>query len=327
MHRDLEKWLSDTWNGREKIFEGLSKNGRAILAQPIGKHQGIQKVYSLYTAGGEDVVVTGGDGDLPAALRELAKLVNAKQANCVIQSEGWIDASVEDLMELAGGSTLTFQITDEEGELKLVQISPDTLDWDFIHVRHPIKFPSGGTDQRIYLNLSLMGRGSSFREIVELVYDHPGFRSAKVMLTDGDPRNDTALLYLAGEVAVKYAIGVLTNYQKVHKGAFRPALPRLTAPEAGLVGVGRGMEPPDFAVIRRGGKYYKKTAAMSFGWWRAALIFMALDRTKWDRSGQGEAERLKAFKRRAEKYFVAAGIDPDNPSVQKNPTTLSEYVG
>jgi hypothetical protein len=54
---------------------------------------------------------------------------------------------------------------------------------------------------------------------------------------------------------------------------------------------------------------------------------MALDRTYWTRPGQNDSERCDAFKRRAVKYFRAAGIDPDNPSVQTNPDNLPEYSG
>jgi hypothetical protein len=85
------------------------------------------------------------------------------------------------------------------------------------------------------------------------------------------------------------------------------------------------MEPPSYAVIRQGGNYYKLRASMSFGWWRSALIFMALDRTYWTREGQSDSQRCAAFKRRAAKYFRAAGIDPDNPSVQTNPDNLPDY--
>ena len=66
---------------------------------------------------------------------------------------------------------------------------------------------------------------------------------------------------------------------------------------------------------------------MSFGLWRSALIFMALDRTYWTRAGQSDSERRDGFKRRAAKYFRAAGIDPNNPSVQTNPDNLPEYSG
>ena len=325
MHRDLEAWLDLAWNKREEIFTGYAKNGRAILAEDVGKHRGVGRVYAMYNAPDAGLGVVPARGDVAEALEEIVRLVTNKQANCKIQSTQFVTCSVEELKLLAGGEEVTWELKDDEGEMELIRVSQATMKWDFIHIRHATQWESRGIDQRIYLNLALIGRGRNFRRIVEMVYDLPGFRSAKVVLSDEDPRTDTALIYLAGEAAALAAIESLREFQRRHAAAFRPALPRLTAPEAGLIGVGRAMEPPDFALIKRGDTFYKRTSAMSFGWWRAALIFMALDRTKWERAGQGDAQRLRGFKRRAVKYFVAAGIDPDRPSVQVNPANLREY--
>jgi hypothetical protein len=323
MHSDLKAWLAEAWGARDRIFKGLKKNGRAILTGDIEKHPGVQVVYGMYAT--PEVLAASSDvARIADALDELVSLMNAKQAACLIQADAWVPASADDLTKLAAGQNLNYIAYDSKRRPVTRQVSHDSLDWEFLHFKNPAG-AQGGTDQRIYMNLALNGRGRHFREIVELVYGHAGFRSAKVILTDEDPRNDTALLYLAGQAAVDFALDAIARYQATHRTAFRPALPKLTAAAGGLTGVGRGMEPPDFALIRRRGNYYKRTGAMSFGYWRAALIFMALDRTIWQRDGQDDSQRLKAFERRTLKYFRAAGIDPNNPSVQVNPKSLQEY--
>ena len=66
--------------------------------------------------------------------------------------------------------------------------------------------------------------------------------------------------------------------------------------------------------------------AQSFGFYRASLIFMALDRTRFKVPGQTDNDRADAFKRRAAKYFLAAGIDPDRPSEQSAPKNLKKLA-
>jgi hypothetical protein len=187
--------------------------------------------------------------------------------------------SPTDLRDLANGTSLTLSVKPrKEDDPDIFVISPQLIVHKFIHVIHKTNYDKP-MDQRLYLNLSADGRGAHFAAIVDSVYDHEGFHSSKVSCPGSAPRNDTALLYLADKAAVNVAVDRLKAFQKSHVGAFLPALPRLTEPVAGLVGVGYGMEPPSYAVIRQSGNYYKLRAAMSFGWWRSALIFMALDRT------------------------------------------------
>jgi hypothetical protein len=328
MHPDLEKWLNDVWQRRNEIFKGFTQTGRAIHQQPLEEHKGVGRIYSMYT-NDESAGAAGSGGDgagLSVFLLDVAKIIEKRQAICEIQSRGFWPASAEALVNVANGNSLTWswepRDADDPGEFV---VSPQSIIYDFIHVRHKINYAKKGIDQRIYLNLAADGRGAHFAAIVDAVYDHDGFRSSKVSCPGSPPRNDTALLYVAGEAAVKFALERLKEFQKSAPGAFLPGLPRLTSPVAGLVGVGRGMEPPSYAVIRQGGNYYKLRASMSFGWWRSALIFMALDRTYWTREGQSDSQRCAAFKRRAAKYFRAAGIDPDNPSVQTNPDNLPDY--
>lgn len=330
MHSDLEKWLNEVWQKRNEIFKGFTQTGRAIHQQPIENHKGVGRIYSMYTKGETAGAGTasGDSAGLPAFLLDVAKFVERRQAICEIQSRGLWPVSAEGLINLANGKSLTWswepRDADDAGEFV---ISPESVVYGFIHVRHKINYARKGIDQRIYLNLAADGRGAHFTAIVDAVYDHDGFRSSKVSCPGSPPRNDTALLYMAGEPAVKFAIDRLREFQKTVPGAFLPGLPRLTNPVPGLIGVGRGMEPPPYAVIRQSGEYYKLRSSMSFGWWRSALIFMALDRTYWSREGQSDSQRCAAFKRRAAKYFRAAGIDPDNPSVQTNPDTLPDYPG
>ena len=90
-----------------------------------------------------------------------------------------------------------------------------------------------------------------------------------------------------------------------------------------MPGVALGMEPPGLAVIRSGGEYYAEEMGQSFGFYRAMLIFMALDRTHFTRAGQTDQQRCAAFKNRAAKYFPQAGIDPDRPAEQSEPKDLN----
>jgi len=330
MHSDLNLWLEKVWAERATVFSGFRQTGRAIHQMPLESHSGINRVYGMYTAGASD---SGGASDssaadMPTFLKNIAQLVEELSAKCIIQYGGkFVEASVGELRSLASGDSLFVDEAKPADELEVSRISPDSIRYGFIHVLHGTN-SAKATSQRIYLNLAVKSRGLNFAEIVRAVYGHPGFRSSKVAGQEGGPRNDSALLYLADEAAVKFALGAIASIQEANPGAFQAGLPRLTNPAPDLTGVGRGMEPPSYAVIRQGGKYYKMTSPMSFGLWRAALIFMALDRTYWTRPGQSEDRRRMGFKRRAAKYFRAAGIDPDNPSVQIRPDSpLPEYPG
>jgi hypothetical protein len=327
MHPDLDKWLNDVWQKRNDIFKGFTQNGRAIHAAPALEHKGVGRIYSMYTKG--DAAGSGASGDssgISEFLRDLAKIVEKRQARCLIQDPHWHRVEADDLTFLANGGSLEFDLPGDEDNPDICVKTKEAIISDFIHLRHKTNFDKA-MDQRIYLNLAADGRGAHFAAIVDAVYDHEGFRSSKVSCPGSAPRNDTALIYMADEAAVKFALERLNEFQKSKPAAFLPGLPRLTSPVAGLTGVGRGMEPPKYVVIRQSGKYYKKRSGMSFGLWRSALIFMALDRTYWTREGQSDSQRCTAFKRRAAKYFRAAGIDPDNPSVQTNPDNLPDYPG
>lgn len=324
MHPDLNKWLGDVWSRRKAIFDGYTQTGRAINAEPIDSHRGVGRVYRLYAAADGGGKGDGSTAAVPDFLAAIAGLVEKRQAKCVIQSNGFWSVSVGELQRLAGGEEIVWRWqpanSDDSG---MYLISQSVILNSFIHVRHATNF--GQVDQRIYLNLGPRGRGAAFADIVNAVYNIKGFCSAKASCPGGSDRNDTGLLYLTDETAVAAALRFLQTFQKDRPEAFRPGLPRLTSPVEGLTGVGRGMEPPHYAVIRQGGNYYKLSSGMSFGLYRSALIFMALDRTYWTRPGQNDAQRCAAFKRRAAKYFRAGGIDPDNPSVQVNPDDLADY--
>jgi len=327
MHPDLDKWLDEVWQERRAIFQGFTQNGRAIHVTPVLEHRGVSRIYKMYTRGEAAGSGAGGDtAGIPEFLRDLSKLVEKRQAMCVIQDSHWHRVQADDLDYLANGGSLEFDVPGDEDGPDMCVKTRHSLVADFIHVRHKTNFDKP-MDQRIYLNLAGDGRGGHFAAIVDAVYDHEGFRSSKVSCPGSSPRNDTALLYLADEKAVTFALARLGEFQKARPAAFLPGLPRLTSPVDGLTGVGRGMEPPKYVVIREGGKYYKKRSGMSFGLWRSALIFMALDRTYWTRAGESDSQRRDAFKHRAAKYFSAAGIDPDNPSVQTNPDNLPDYAG
>lgn len=327
MHPDLDKWLNEVWQQRTAIFQGFTQNGRAIHAADVLEHKGVSRIYKMYTKG--ETTGSGASGDsagMPEFLRDLSKLVEKRQAACIIQDRHWHSVSADHLDHLANGGSLQFHLRGNDANANICVKTSESIVHDFIHVRHKTNFGKP-MDQRIYLNLAGDGRGGHFAAIVDAVYDHDGFRSAKVSCPGSSPRNDTALLYLADEKAVTFALDRLGAFQKAKSAAFLPGLPRLTSPVDGLTGVGRGMEPPKYVVVREGGQYYKKSSSMSFGLWRSALIFMALDRTYWTRPGQSDSDRRDGFKRRAVKYFCAAGIDPDNPSVQTNPDNLPEYAG
>jgi HopA1 effector protein family len=131
----------------------------------------------------------------------------------------------------------------------------------------------------------------------------------------GAARADSVVIYLSDGQRDSVLAKVRAYYDK-NKGYFGAYTPKLTVPVDGMPGVALGMEPPGLAVIRSGGQYYAQKMPQSFGFYHAMLIFMALDRTQFTVQGQSDPQRCAAFKGRAEKYFVHAGIDPaiDPPS-------------
>ena len=329
MHRDLEGWLNEVWRDREAIFKNLQHTGRAISAVDISDHPGINRIYKKYKTGssGASGMARKDTSRLPTFLRRLADYVDRRSAKCDVQYGGRFYAvEPHQLRELAGDQELCLILyQDHKPDEAPAYIAWGDIERVFMHVSNPDNHGQGAVDQRIYLNLQSTERARHFLNIVEGIYRHPGFHSAKVVSLGASPRNDTALLYLRGDEPVAVALAHITRYQKDNEAAFCHGLPRLTKPVGDLIGVGRGMEPPQCLIIRQGDEYYAQASSVSFGQYRSALIFMALDRTHWIFAGYSDDDLRTDFKRRVAKYFRVAGIDPENPSRQAIPDYLEPY--
>lgn len=177
MHPDLDKWLNEVWQKRSDIFKGFMQNGRAIHAEDVLRHKGVGRIYKMYTAGdtaGSDGA-TGDSSAISGFLRDIAKIIEKRQATYEIQDPHWHTVGAEDLVALASGYSLEFDLTPcTADDPDMCVISPESIVYNFIHVRHNINARKA-MDQRIYLNLAADGRGAHFAAIVDAVYDHDGF--------------------------------------------------------------------------------------------------------------------------------------------------------
>jgi hypothetical protein len=194
---------------------------------------------------------------------------------------------------------------------KNVTISWQHVSRAFIHFRKSRTHAS----KRTYLNVKAEHRGTAFLHMLPEVWTVPGLSNAKVAGPDDRGRNDAILFYTTDGEAREQVLARIRPFVTQYAFMFGQA-PSMTAPVPDLIGVGVADEPPHENITRVGGQWYVEEKSQSFGSYRARLIFMALDRTKFERPGQSDKDRCNAFKRRVEKYFRAAGIDPDQSHLQ-----------
>lgn len=231
---------------------------------------------------------------------------------------------------------------------------PAPKDWQglFIHVIKK-KRPKV-VRERIYLNLKESHRANAFGAIVKKIWHLSGVDSAKVA-APGAEKVDTVVIYCEDAATRDDVVKIVTKYQKRNQRFFASQLPSLVA-QAGF-GIGYGAEPPSITPIRRNSRTFEGVnSGQSFSYYRATLIFIALERTQFpeemeapdsrragiDLRGYNQANprdgmrldiggmqrrQLNAvqnmgqkmeFERRVEELFRLAGLDPEHPELQND---------
>lgn len=258
----------------------------------MNKNEGAGLIYDMYNAT-QNSASTSGDAHLTEMQRMLVLLENDIKVAPEVQIGSSFQNKERNWMATA--------------ELKYFRKS-------FLHYR----VKDCAATHRIYINCKPEVRGEVFKGILS---DHrmfrvPGLANAKLSTPDDGGRTDTIVIYTEGAAANEAALDCIEAYHRTAKRHFSGILPKLVTPARGLKGVGTAMEPPSLRLVSTGGKFYKQSVAQSFGAYRSELIFMALERTRLSVPPQTKEQRKQAFKRRVEKYFRRAGIDPDNPALQ-----------
>lgn len=299
MQADLAKWLDDVWDRRDELLAESKKQGfikgRGASAG-MSKNEGAGLIYDMYNARDASGTSSSDDSHLSAMQRELVLLENAIKEPPEVQGlkfkkmpRGWM------------ANAKTSELSNE-----------------FFHYR----VKRGECAYRIYVNAVPAARGLVFRNILadQGLWQVPDLRNAKVSSPDDGGRVDTIVIYLATSTATEAALACIAAYHKKEPGNFSGILPKLVEPASvadyKMHGVGTAMEPPGFTLVSTGGQFYQREKGQSFGAYRSELIFMALERTRLNVTGQSEQQRKIAFKNRVEKYFRRAGIDPDRPALQ-----------
>ena len=313
MHKDLDAWLDEVWKEKDRLM-ALSPTGHSGRGVHLGeKNDAIWEVYGMYNdAGG----ATSNDmAAVPPFIDELDNLEKAVGVAATLQVKN--DLVLLNRGQLANIKTTPFK-TQTRKERKNVTVDQAVVGGAFVHF---IKGSSDATKHRVYVNVKRDHLGAAFRNIATAIWPEASLNSTKVGGPLGAARADSVVIYLS-DGPRDSVLAKLRAYYDKNKGHFGADTPKLTVPVEGMPGVALGMEPPGLAVIRSGGQYYEQKMDQSFGFYRAMLIFMALDRTHFVVQGQTDPQRCAAFKRRTEKYFVHAGIDPDRPAEQSQPKAL-----
>jgi HopA1 effector protein family len=322
MHKDLEDWLNKVWIDKDEIM-AKSPTGHSGRGIHLGdKNPAIWAVYKIYSSSGDtsSAIPSFDEATVDAFIDDLDRLEKESNSEAVIQIGD--DFVLLKRGELAMIKSKPFQKTTLK-EQRVVTLDVKQIGNCFVHF---VKKDSGATD-RIYLNVHPVHLGRAFRRIYLLIQTEPFLASAKVTGPVGEVRADSIVIYLNDGQGIEPVVTKIRTYYVKNVNHFGAATPKLTAPVKGMPGVALGMQPPDITVLRSGGSYYTAPVeAQSFGFYRASLIFMALDRTRFKVSGQTDNDRADAFKRRAAKYFLAAGIDPDRPSEQSAPKNLKKLA-
>lgn len=265
------------------------------------------------------------------------------------------------MFKTRGGEPYFWLQTGEKGK-NLGQLNrfPEPAQWigRFIHV---IKQKDVDVAERVYVNLTERTRANAFGAIVRKVWHLSGVHSAKVA-APGAEKVDTVVIYCKNVSTRNSVIKILVKYQKKNQQHFESKLPSLVA-TAGL-GIGHGAEPPGISPRRPDSQSFEGVASstQSFSYYRATLIFIALERTQFpeemplpdpsrvaiDLRGHARANRRygmevdigamqrapiaaahmdqkKEFERRVEELFRLAGVDPAHPELQKK-EQLTAYI-
>jgi hypothetical protein len=313
MHRDLEAWLDQVWAARGRIIE-LSPTGHSGRGIHLGDaNPAIWEVYKIYNASDAGGEASADVSQVAGFIDELDNLEKNVRRGAVLQIG-------KEIVRLGRGQLASIKVSPLAAVTsggKSVVIRVETVGDSFVHFRkapHDIE-----TKHRIYLNVNRANLGCAFRTLATDIWDERSLTSAKVSGPLGASRADSVVIYLSDDGSQENVLRRIRAYYERNRSHFGRATPKLTAPVEGMPGVALAMEPPSLTLVRSGGQYYGEPVAQSFGFYRASLIFMALDRTHFTWPNQQEEDRCRSFKRRAAKYFQHAGIDPDRPAEQKEP--------
>ncbi|MEM9107845.1 MAG: T3SS effector HopA1 family protein [Pseudomonadota bacterium] len=206
--------------------------------------------------------------------------------------------------------------------------------------------------ERVYLNLKEETRANAFSAILKKIWHLPGLDCAKVA-APGATKTDTVVIYCADVETRQEVVRVVKKYQKKHLGQFRSELPKLVATVG--MGIGHGAEPPIIRPERPNSERFVggATDGQSFSFYRASLIFIALERTQFPENinqdcrraginlsrfqnanprhgmrldvGGEQRKRVNAvtqmaqkteFERRIEEIFRLAGLNAEHPETQ-----------
>ncbi|WP_299472070.1 T3SS effector HopA1 family protein [uncultured Roseibium sp.] len=159
---------------------------------------------------------------------------------------------------------------------------PEWSDWvgAFIHVMAPNNIVCR---ERVYLNLKEETRANAFSAILKKIWHLPGLYSAKVA-APGSRKTDTVVIYCDTRETREEVVRIVKKYQRRHMSYFDSQLPKLVASDG--KGIGHGAEPPDMHPERPNSQTFAEgdTDGQSFGYYRATLIFIALERTQFPES-------------------------------------------
>ena len=324
IHPELNQLLDWTWTNRVPIMVAGLRTGkdkgsthRALRNNGNGwraANGGIGMIYDKYTelAANEQ---TGGALEAADIKRFLEQL---SMAPMMLRPRPRV------LRQDANG----FETTD----FATLSASKDPLRYkgNFIHFRHPQR--GAACTHRVYINLREATRGTIFATVLGDIWDIHGVRSAKVAVP-GVERADSALVYCTGREPQGRVVEALKDIHKLCKGnAFGRSLPKLVEHVPGMHGVGKATEPPHLHLMWEGEGEETMCVGVetgqSFGMYRAAIIFTALERTEFpeDRRGnmrhgvrESNDETKGAFKRLVKQYFEKAGLSVTNPAQQGPP--------
>lgn len=317
MHRDLEQWITQVWKDRKRII-GASPTGHSGRGIHLGeKNPAIWEVYDMYNGMPEaDNGSSGTSGtSVTAFIDQLDTLEKKIASGAIVQVGG-------DFVDLTRGEISNIKAT----PLKKLSRKGNSITLNTTTIGNAFVHYAASHDQvtkhRIYINVKVPNLGEVFRELMSAIWSERCLSSGKVTGPLGKPRADSIVIYLSDGPGRDTVIEKIRNYYDLNKGKFQAATPKLTVPVKDMPGVATAMEPPSLALVSSGGEFYGEATPQSFGFFRSQLIFMALDRTKWDISDTPDPERFEAFKRRTEKYFRQAGIDPDRPAEQADPKAV-----
>ena len=324
IHPELNSLLDWTWTNRVPIMIAGLKTGndkgsthRALRKNGSGwraVNGGIDMIYQKYTelAANEQNNGAIGAADIQRFLTKLsvAPMMLRPRPRVVRQDANGFEAT--DFATLSACN------------------DPLRYRGNFIHFRHPQQ--RAACSHRVYINLREATRALAFAAVLGKIWDIDGVRSAKVAVP-GIERADTALVYCTGTESQGRVVDALKDVHRNSNGnCFGRSLPKLVEHVPGMHGVGKATEPPHLHLMWEGegeeAMFVGIETGQSFGTYRAAIIFTALERTEFPEDNKRVRTRVdfqesnvakEAFKRRVKQYFEEAGLSVTNPAQQGPP--------